>query len=47
MTTRIALVIFLLIALAVAADVMFDDSEGLIFVIRRLFDLTGWVIFWR
>lgn len=47
MTNRIALVLGLLLVGAIALDLFLYDSRHLIFVGKKLFDLTEWMAFWR
>ncbi len=46
MTDRIALILFLLIAGAVAADLILGFGAS-IFLARKALDFLHWVIFWR
>ena len=47
MTTRLALILFLIIAVAIGLDRMFYDQAGLVFLARRGLDLIQWMAFWR
>jgi hypothetical protein len=47
MTDRIALWLFVLIALALFADYWFQGMDGLIFLGVKLGDLIEWMAFWR
>ncbi|WP_324754416.1 hypothetical protein [Roseovarius sp. Pro17] len=47
MTDRIALGLFMLIALALFLDYWFQDMDGLIFLGAKLGDLIEWLAFWR
>ena len=47
MTDRIALVLGLMIAAAVAADYVFADLANVIFLTRKLTVLTEYIAFWR
>ena len=47
MTNRIALVLGLLLIGGVALDMGLNDSQSLVFLGKKLFDLTEWMAFWR
>lgn len=47
MTDRIALVFAALIALAVLADVVLNQSAALLFLGKKLVDLIDYVSIWR
>ncbi len=47
MTNSIALVLGLLIAGAIAADVVLFGSDNLIFLAKKLLQLIEWMAFWR
>jgi hypothetical protein len=47
MTNKIAIGLALVIATSVLADVVFNDSEALLFLARRLMRLIELVAFWR
>lgn len=47
MTDRIALVLALLIAAAIAADVVFNSGQASVFLLRKLGDLVQYVMIWR
>ncbi len=47
MTDRIALVLALIIAAAVAYDYFQNNGETLLFLARKALDFLDYVIFWR
>lgn len=47
MTTRLAAVLTLIIALAVAADLLLAGGAGSLFLARKFQDLIVYVTFWR
>jgi hypothetical protein len=47
MTDRIALVLALIIAAAVAFDFWQNDAQVLMFLARKMLALVDYVIFWR
>lgn len=47
MTDRIALVLALLIAAAIGADMVFNDSVASVFLLRKLGDLVQYLMIWR
>jgi hypothetical protein len=47
MTNTIALVLLILIAAAVGADLAANDGAALFFLTRKFLDLIEWVAFWR
>lgn len=47
MTNRIALVLGLLLLAAVALDLFLFGSEHMVFIGKKLFELTEWMAFWR
>ncbi len=47
MTHRIALTLGLLIVAALALDLFLFGTEHLIFLGKKLFELTEWIAFWR
>ena len=47
MTDRIALVLALLIAAGIAADLIFTGGATLFFLARKSLDFLEWVAFWR
>lgn len=47
MTTRVAIVLFLAIVGAIAADIVLAEGRGSLFAARRFIDLIGAVAFWR
>lgn len=47
MTDRIALVLALLIAAAIGADVAFNDGVASVFLLRKLGDLVQYLMIWR
>lgn len=47
MTNSIALGLVIVIGTLVAADWIFNEAEGLVFLGRRLLDLISYVAFWR
>ncbi|MES2146162.1 MAG: hypothetical protein V4516_17890 [Pseudomonadota bacterium] len=47
MTDRIALALGLMIAAALGADVLFNDSAVLLFLLRKFVDMVEWLAFWR
>lgn len=47
MTDRIALWLFLAVALALFLDYWLQDWAGLIFLGAKLSDLIEWMAFWR
>lgn len=47
MTDRIALVLALLIAAAIGADVVFNGGQSSVFLLRKLGDLVQYVMIWR
>ncbi len=47
MTNRLALVLGVLIVLALAVDVLVNDSVALLFLLRKFFDFVEWAAFWR
>lgn len=47
MTNTVAIWLGVLIAGGVGADVLLNDSQTLIFLIRKGIDLIQWMAFWR
>jgi len=47
MTNRIALTLGLLLLGAVALDLFLFGAQNLIFLGKKLFELTEWMAFWR
>ena len=47
MTNRIALVLGPLLVGGLALDIIFNGSENLIFLGKKLFELTEWLAFWH
>jgi hypothetical protein len=47
MTNRIAIVLGLAVLTAVVVDGVVYDSEYLIFLGKKLFELIEWMAFWR
>ena len=47
MTDRIALGLGLLIAVAVAADLLIFGSDHMIFLGKKTYELIEWLAFWR
>ncbi len=47
MTNKIALGLGLLLLVLIAADVLFNGAEDLIFLSKKFFELIEWLAFWR
>ncbi len=47
MTNPIALVLGLLLLAAVGLDILLYGSEHVVFLGKKLFELTEWMAFWR
>ena len=47
MTNRIALVLGLLLLAALAIDVALYGTEHIIYLGKKLWELTNWIAFWR
>ena len=47
MTDRIALVLALLIAAAIGADVVLNGGAASMFLLRKMLDLVQYVMIWR
>lgn len=47
MTDRIALVLGLIIAAALAVDIYLYGSTHVVFLGKKLFELIDWMAFWR
>ena len=47
MTNRIAIPMGLLIVGAILIDLVLFDSQSLIFLSKKMFDLMEWMAFWR
>jgi hypothetical protein len=47
MTNRIAVILFLVILSAIAADVALNDGVALLFLARKGFALVEYLAFWR
>ena len=47
MTNRLALILFILIALAFVADFTLNDGEASLFLAKELFEFLDWLAFWR
>ncbi|MDZ4312852.1 MAG: hypothetical protein U1A24_20080 [Cypionkella sp.] len=47
MTDRIALVLALLIAAAIAGDVALNGGQACVFLLRKLGDLVQYLMIWR
>lgn len=47
MTNQIAISLGILLVLAIGADVMLNDTAGIVFVARKLADLIEYLAFWR
>ncbi|GGW22640.1 hypothetical protein GCM10011452_06450 [Gemmobacter lanyuensis] len=47
MTDRFALVLGLLIAALIALDLFVNGGEVVLFLARKILDLTEYLIFWR
>jgi hypothetical protein len=46
-TNQLALVIGVLLAAGIGADLMANDGAVLLFLERKFLDLVEWVVFWR
>jgi len=46
-TDRIALGLGLLLIAAIAADILANDSHGLLFLMKKFADMVEWMAFWR
>jgi hypothetical protein len=47
MTNRIALYLGLVILAALALDIVFNDVQGLVFLMQKLVGFIEYVAFWR
>jgi len=47
MSNAVAIILGLLIVLLITADIVFLDSETLVFLGKKLFQLIEWMAFWR
>ena len=47
MTDRLALILALLIAAAMAADVLFNGSTAIVFLLHKFENLVEYAAFWR
>lgn len=47
LTNRLALILGLLIAAALAADNFLNDGNALLFLLRKFLDMVEWLAFWR
>lgn len=47
MTNRIAVYLAIILALAIGADLMFDQGRAVMFLMRKFIDLVTWATFWR
>lgn len=47
MTTRISIVLGLIIIAAIIADIALYGTGHMVFLGKRLFELIDWVAFWR
>ncbi len=47
MTNSIAFVLFVLLGLGIAADVLLNDSTALLFMGKKFLDAIEWLAFWR
>lgn len=47
MTDRIALILGLFIVAAIAADILANESTGLLFLMKKFADMVEWMAFWR
>ncbi len=47
MTNRIAVYLVALIAIAILADLQFNDMQGSLFLARKFAGLTEFIAFWR
>ena len=47
MTDRIALVLGLVIVAAIAADILANGSQALLFLMKKFADMVEWMAFWR
>ncbi|MBV7409993.1 glyceraldehyde-3-phosphate dehydrogenase [Maritimibacter sp. DP1N21-5] len=47
MTNRVALILFLVVALAFAGDLILNEGAATLFLAKKLYDLLDWIAFWR
>ena len=47
MTNRIALSLGLFVLVFLTVDTLFNDSQNLVFLGKKLFELIEWLAFWR
>ncbi len=47
MTNSIALALGLLLVAALGVDFVLYGSDHLVFIAKKLFDMTEWMAFWR
>jgi hypothetical protein len=46
-TNQLALIIGVLLAVGIGADLITNDGAVLLFLERKFLDLVEWVVFWR
>ncbi len=47
MTDRIALALGLIILAAIAADLLANGGQAMLFLLRKFADMVEWMAFWR
>ncbi|TCL10213.1 hypothetical protein BXY66_2282 [Shimia isoporae] len=47
MTNPIAVFLVLLILTGLGADLLFNNGDATLVIVRKFFDLIEWVAFWR
>lgn len=47
MTNRLAIILGLIIAAAIGADIYLTDGTNLLFLGRKFFVMLDWLAFWR
>lgn len=47
MTDRIALILAILIAVLISADLLVNNGQVLLFLAKKIVDLAEYLIFWR
>jgi len=47
MTNQLAIILGVLIVGAILTDVIFNDSDAMVFLLQRFLELIEWVAFWR
>jgi hypothetical protein len=47
LTDRIALGLGLFIVALIGADMLFNDSNALMFLLKKFADMVEWMAFWR